>query len=81
MRPTAARLYARMREWFAEAIATGIERGELRAGADPYQVADRILALADGYGVRVLFADLDVAEARREIWIAIAPELGLPELP
>ena len=81
MRPTAARLYARMREWFAEAIATGIERGELRAGADPYQVADRILALADGYGVRVLFGDLDVAEARREIWIAIAPELGLPELP
>ncbi len=81
MRPTAARLYARMREWFAEAIAAGIERGELRAGADPDQVADRILALADGYGVRVLFGDLDVAGARREIWAAIAPELDLPGLP
>ena len=81
LRPTAARLYARMREWFAEAIAAGIERGELRAGADPDQVADRILALADGYGVRVLFGDLDVAGARREIWAAIAPELDLPGLP
>jgi hypothetical protein len=79
MRPTAARLYERMRDWFAEAIATGIERGELRAGADPDHVADRILALADGYGVRVLFGDLDVARGRREIWTAIAPELGLPD--
>ena len=31
LRPTAARLYARMREWLAEAIAAGIEGGELRA--------------------------------------------------
>ena len=37
MRPTAARLYARMREWFAEAIATGIERGRAsrRRGPGP----------------------------------------------
>jgi len=79
MRATAARLYARMRDWFAEAIATGIERGELRAGVDPDRMADRILALADGYGVRVLFGDLEVAQARREIWTAIAPGLGLPD--
>jgi len=79
MRATAARLYARMRDWFAEAIATGIERGELRAGVDPDRMADRILALADGYGVRVLFGDLDVVQARHEIWTAIAPRLGLPD--
>ena len=79
MRPTAARLYARMREWFAEAIATGIECGELRADLDPDRTADRILALADGYGVRVLFGDMDVAHARRELWSALAPDLGLPE--
>ena len=78
MRPTAARLYARMRDWFAEAIATGIERGELDAAADPDRMADLILALADGYGVRVLFGDMDVANARREIWTAIARDLGLP---
>ena len=35
MRPTAARLYARMRDWFAEAIATGMERGELSATRGP----------------------------------------------
>jgi len=79
MRPTAMRLYARMREWFAEAIATGIERGEFSGGADPDQVADRILALADGYGVRVLFGDMEVMHARRELWTAMARELGLPE--
>jgi AcrR family transcriptional regulator len=79
MRPTAARLYDRMREWFSEAIATGVERGELRPGVDPDSMADRILALADGYGVRVLFGDLDVAHGRREIWTAIAPALGLPD--
>lgn len=78
MRPTAARLYARMRDWFAEAIATGVERGELAATADPERIADRILALADGYGVRVLFGDLDVEQARDELWAALAHDLGLP---
>ena len=78
MRPTAARLYARMRDWFAEAIATGVERGELAATADPELIADRILALADGYGVRVLFGDLDVEQARDELWAALAHDLGLP---
>jgi AcrR family transcriptional regulator len=81
MRPTAARLYARMQDWFAEAIATGIERGELRGGAEPDRIADRILALADGYGVRVLFGDMEVEHARREIWAAVQGELGLPEQP
>ena len=28
LRPTAARLYARMREWFAEEIAAGMASGE-----------------------------------------------------
>jgi AcrR family transcriptional regulator len=81
MRPTAARLYERMRAWFVDAIVTGIERGELRTDREPEQVADRILALADGYGVRVLFRDLDVNDARSEIWSALAEELGLPETP
>jgi AcrR family transcriptional regulator len=79
MRPTAARLYERMRDWFAEAIATGIERGELEAkDADPERIADRVVALADGYGIRVLFGDLEVEHARREIWAALADDLGLP---
>ena len=81
MRPTAARLYKRMRDWFAEAIATGIERGGLARDADPRLVADKLLALADGYGVRVLFGDLDVDYARREIWAAVRDDLGLPHQP
>ncbi len=81
MRPTAARLYERMRDWFSEAIATGVEHGELKGDADPDRVADRILALADGYGVRVLFGDLEVGHARREIWAALKDDLGLPEQP
>ena len=79
MRPTAARLYARMQDWFAEAIATGIERGELRSDLDPARVADRIIALSDGYGVRVLFGDMDIEHARSEMWTALRDELGLPE--
>jgi AcrR family transcriptional regulator len=81
MRPTAARLYERMRDWFVDAIETGIERGDLSAELEPARVADRILAMADGYGVRVLFHDLDVDRAREEIWSALAPELGLPPQP
>jgi len=79
LRPTAARLYARMRDWFVEAITAGAEQGELASDADPERMADRILALADGYGVRVLFGDMNLADARSEIWAAIAPALGLPE--
>jgi AcrR family transcriptional regulator len=78
MRPTAARLYERMRAWWAEALREGIERGELASGTDPDLMAERIMALADGYGVRVLFGDLEVTHARREIWSTIAPPLGLP---
>ena len=81
IRPTAGRLYARMHAWFAEAIRTGVERGEFPADADVDRVANRILALADGYGVRALFGDLDVALARQEIWDGVKTELGLPEQP
>ncbi len=81
LQPTAARLYERMRDWFLDAIVTGIERGDLRTEIEPERVADRILALCDGYGLRVLFRDLDVEHARREIWTAVAAELGLPAEP
>ena len=81
LQPTAARLYKRMRDWYLDAIVTGIERGDLRTELEPERVADRILALCDGYGIRVLFRDLDVEHARREIWTAVAGELGLPADP
>jgi AcrR family transcriptional regulator len=77
LRPTAARLYARMRTWFAEAIAAGAEAGEFNPSADPERVADCVLALCDGYGVRALLGDLPTERAREEVWAVLAQELGI----
>jgi AcrR family transcriptional regulator len=77
LRPTAARLYARMHRWFAAAIAAGIEAGEFDAAADPAASADRIMAVCDGFGVRALLDDLDVERARAEVWAVISESLGV----
>jgi len=78
LRPTAARLYSRLHAWFAEAIAEGVSSGEI-AECDVHRVTDRLLALIDGYGIRVLAGDpeMDLARARAEIWSALAGDLGL----
>jgi AcrR family transcriptional regulator len=83
LRPTGARLYARMHEWLREAIDDGVATGELSAAADPGRIADRTLALIDGYGVRVVTGDpaMPLERARREIWSALARDLGLPDEP
>jgi AcrR family transcriptional regulator len=75
LRPTAARLYARMRTWFAQAIVAGTEAGEFNPSADPEQLAERVLALCDGYGVRALLGDLSTDRARAEVWAVVAEEL------
>jgi hypothetical protein len=83
LRPTAARLYARMREWFGDAIVAGMARGEFAPG-DAGRIADRLLALIDGYGVRALNEDplMPLERARAEIWAAISTDLGVdPPLP
>jgi AcrR family transcriptional regulator len=61
LRPTARRLYERMGEWLAERIDAD----------DAERAADRLMALADGYGVRVLIGAMDIEEARQEIWAAL----------
>ena len=78
LRPTAARLYARMQDWFAEAIEDGVARGEY-APCDARAVADRVLALIDGFGVRALMGDpaVPLERAREEVWGALARDLGL----
>jgi AcrR family transcriptional regulator len=77
LRPTAARLYARMHAWFSDAIADGEQRGEFRV-ADRARTVDRLLALIDGYGIRTLTEDpaMPLERARAEIWAAVKPELG-----
>jgi len=77
LRPTAARLYARMHTWFAQAIVAGTEAGEFNPTADAERVADRVLALCDGYGVRALLGDMPTDRARSEVWAAGAEELGV----
>ena len=75
LRPTAARLYDRMRDWLAE----GMEDE-----ADAERAADRLMALADGYGIRVLIGAMDIEDARREIWAALTeaqPLVRLSESP
>jgi len=81
LRPTAARLYARMRRWFAEAIAAGAAAGEFDKGADPHRTADRVLALCDGFGVRALLGDVPIERAREEVWALIAEQLGVDPAP
>jgi len=78
LRATAARLYGRMHEWFATAIAEGVDTGEIPP-CDADRAADFAIALLDGYGVRALVADpqLDVDAARREVWAALTQRLGV----
>ena len=74
LRPTAAKLYARMNEWFRTTIEEG-EFGVTDAGA----IADRTLALIDGLGLRALLGDpgMPLERARAEVWHALAGDLGL----
>ena len=74
LRPTAAKLYARMNEWFRATIEEG-GFGEVDAAA----IADRTLALIDGLGLRALLGDpaMPLERARAEVWHALAGDLGL----
>jgi AcrR family transcriptional regulator len=80
LRPTASRLYARMHDWFRDAIAAGVDSGEF-GRTDPDRLADRALALLDGFGIRVLVGDLPIERARSEVWAILAAELGLDPAP
>ena len=66
LRPVAARLYGRYRDWVAGLIRAGVETGEFRADADPEALADLAMALLDGTGVRALIQDpaMEVESAR-----------------
>jgi len=81
LRPIAEELYARMHAWFRDEIATGVEDGEF-ARCDPDEVADRTMALIDGYGIRTLIGDgaVPLERARKAVSTALARELGLGEM-
>jgi AcrR family transcriptional regulator len=79
LRPVAARLYQRYREWIASLIRSGVEGGEFREGLEVEAVADVAMALLDGAGVRALIRDpaMDVEAARALVAERLAAELGV----
>ena len=78
MRPVAEELYARLHAWFAQEIAAGVKEGEFDR-CDPDEVADRTLALLDGYGTRTLIGDsaIPLDRARQAVSSVLARDLGL----
>ncbi len=78
LRPVAEELYERLHAWFAREIADGVKDGEF-ARCDPDEVADRAIALIDGYGIRALIGDraIPLDRAQRSVSAALARELGL----
>ena len=78
LQATSARLYERMCEWFAEVLEEGAASGEF-APPDLERAPDRILALCDGYGIRVLCEDpaMPRERAQAEVWAAVAQLLGV----
>ena len=79
LRPVAARLYGRYRDWVAGLIRAGVESGEFRADADAEVLADLAMALLDGTGVRALIQDpaMEVESARALVARQLAAELAL----
>jgi AcrR family transcriptional regulator len=79
MRPLAADLYRRYREWFATAIQAGLDSGEFSSERELDELADVAVALVDGLGIRALVGDpaLDLARARALVAAALATELGI----
>ena len=59
-----------MRAWFADEITAGVDSGEFQR-CDPEEVADRALALLDGFGVRTLIGDsaIPLERARRAVGV------------
>jgi len=71
-------LFGELREWAGGAIRDGVTAGEFTA-CDVHAVTDLLLALVDGYGIRLVLADplLTLASARDQIWAAVGRELGV----
>jgi hypothetical protein len=80
LRPVAEELYARLHDWFVQEIRAGVRDREF-ARCDPDEVADRTLALLDGYGVRTMIGDgtIPLRRARRAVAAQLARDLGLGE--
>ena len=79
LRPLAAGLYERYREWLAGVIEAGIESGEIDRPTDLADLVDRAMAILDGTGLRALLRDpaMELGRARRLAAELLGGELGL----
>ena len=77
LRPTAARLYARMRVWFADAIAAGIEAGEFRAAATPGAPPTACSRCATASASAPCSRSSRSTGRATEVWAFLAQELGV----
>ena len=55
----------------------GHGRGRVPHRRPPERIADRVLAMCDGFGVRALLTELSIERARTEVWTFLAQELGV----
>jgi AcrR family transcriptional regulator len=71
-------LYGELRDWVGGAIRDGVSSGEFQP-CDVQAVTDLLLALVDGYGIRLVLDDplLGLDRARGQIWSALGRELGV----
>jgi AcrR family transcriptional regulator len=76
LRPAAHAVYASLHSSLRDLIAEGAAAGEFEAG-DPDAIAERILALVDGYGLRAVLGDpaIDQTRAYEAVWSALSAEL------
>ena len=70
--------YQEMREWIGGTIRDGINRGEFIA-CDVPAVTDLLLALTDGFGIRLMLDDPVVTadRTRQAVWACLSRELGI----
>jgi AcrR family transcriptional regulator len=79
LRPFAADLYGRYRDWLSGVIEAGVNSGEFERPDDLEDLVDRAMALLDGTGLRALLRDpaMDLERARRLTAELLGRELGV----
>ncbi|MEV6316273.1 TetR family transcriptional regulator C-terminal domain-containing protein [Streptomyces sp. NPDC051776] len=78
-REFAVDLYDQLHAWVGHALERGIESGEF-AARDVYETSTLILALCDGFGIRLMLGDprISLGAAKAAIWGAVSGSLGVP---
>ncbi|MFE3323485.1 TetR/AcrR family transcriptional regulator [Streptomyces sp. NPDC059176] len=71
-------LYEQLHEWVGNALQRGVDSGEF-APCDVDATSTLLLALCDGFGIRLMLDDpkVDLETAQNAIWGAVAGALGV----